>query len=102
VTVNLLGGGGGGGTYDQSLNRGDNVQFASVTTPQIFGAAQQPVYFPTGISLDNLGSNFVGSIDLGAVNIPFTNQISLILALIPLNFGSMINPATISIDFGTI
>lgn len=102
VTVSLIGGGGGGGGYDQSLNRGDNVQFASVTTPQIFGTAQQPVYFPTGISVDNLGTSFQGGIDLGLVYSTFTNQISLVLALLPLNFGSALNPAVFSIDFGQV
>ena len=35
--------------YNQSLNTFDNVSFASLTTPYIYGFAQQPVYFPTGI-----------------------------------------------------
>lgn len=35
--------------YNQSLNTFDNVSFASVTTPYIYGFAGQPVNFPTGI-----------------------------------------------------
>ena len=41
----------GFGSYNQSLNTTDNVAFASVTTPEIYGVAQTPVYFPTGIQV---------------------------------------------------
>lgn len=99
VTVSGIGGGSGANPFNQSLNTGDNVAFASVTTPQIYGPAQTPVYFPNGISVENLGNAFNGSIDLGGVYNTFTNQISLLLALIPLNFGSALNPATYTIKF---
>ena len=39
----------GATSYNQSLNTFDNVSFASVTTPYIYGFAGQPVNFPTGI-----------------------------------------------------
>lgn len=39
----------GATTYNQSLNTFDNVSFATLTVPYIYGFAGQPVYFPTGI-----------------------------------------------------
>jgi len=41
----------GSGQYNQSLNTTDNVAFNSVTTPEIYGISQTPVYFPTGIQI---------------------------------------------------
>lgn len=46
--------------FNQDLNTFDNVSFASVTTPYVYGFAQQPVYFPTGIA-----AGFYNSIDFG-------------------------------------
>ena len=97
--VTVSGVGGGGVPYNQSLNTTDNVSFASVTTPQIYGMAQQPVYFPTGISLTNVGSSFIGSLDLGTLSMTFTNQLSLIFALLSIDLGSVQQPALYSIRF---
>jgi len=103
VTISGVGGGSGGGVgYNQSLNTTDNVAFASVTTPAIYGPAQNPVLFPNGISVANVGNTFNGSIDLGQLYGTFTNQISLILALLPLDFGTALIPGTISINFGPV
>jgi hypothetical protein len=49
--VTISGIGGEGGNFNQSLNTTDNVAFASVTTPNIYGVAQTPVFFPTGIEI---------------------------------------------------
>jgi hypothetical protein len=49
--VTVSGIGGGGGNFNQSLNTTDNVGFASVATPEIYGINQQPVYFPTGLTI---------------------------------------------------
>lgn len=94
--------GAGGQTFNQSLNTTNHVAFASVTTPTIYGPAQQPVFFPTGISVQNVGTVFSGTIDQGAIYNTFTNQLSLLFALVPLNFGGITNPATISINFGSV
>lgn len=102
VTIQGYGGGGGGSIYNQSLNTTDNVSFASVTTPAIYGVAQQPVSFPTGISVSNPGNTFQGGIDLGQLYGTFTNQVSLILAILPLDFGTALIPGTISINFGPV
>jgi hypothetical protein len=100
--VTVSGVGGGNASYNQSLNTTDNVAFASVTTPVIYGPAQAPVLFPNGISVANVGNTFNGSIDLGQLYGTFTNQISLILALLPLDFGTALIPGTISINFGPV
>lgn len=39
----------GAQTFNQSLNTFDNVSFASITAPVIYGFAQTPVLFPSGI-----------------------------------------------------
>lgn len=100
--VTVSGVGGGNAEFNQSLNTTDNVSFASVTTPIIYGPAQTPVSFPNGISVTNQGNTFNGSIDLGQLYGTFTNQISLILALLPLDFGGALVPGTISINFGPV
>jgi hypothetical protein len=100
--VTISGVGGGNASYNQSLNTTDNVAFASVTTPTIYGPAQAPVLFPNGISVANVGNTFNGSIDLGQLYGTFTNQVSLILALLPLDFGTAVIPGTISINFGPV
>lgn len=97
--VTISGLGGGGAQYNQSLNTTDNVSFASVTTPQIYGSAQQPVYFPTGISVANQGTNFIGGIDLGLIEGTFTNQLSLVFALLNIDFGTVQQPTLYSIQF---
>lgn len=73
ITVNnsiqpiTIAGVGGGGGYNQSLNTSDNVSFASLTTPSIFGTAGQPVVFPNGFSAPNAGTVFINSIDFGLI-----------------------------------
>jgi hypothetical protein len=49
-------GAGSGQIFNQNLNTTDNVSFASLTTPYIYGFAQQPVVFPTGIIAGNFSS----------------------------------------------
>lgn len=100
--VTISGVGGGNAQFNQSLNTTDNVSFASVTTPAIYGVAQQPVSFPTGISVANLGNTFVGGIDLGSLNVPYTNQVSLLLALIPIDLGRALQDAGLALDFGSV
>lgn len=96
-------GGGGGQDYNQSLNTTDNVAFASVTTPVIYGVAQQPVSFPTGISAANFGTVFGTALDLGTINITtVTNQLSLIFAFLPLDFGGIYTPSYVGLNFGGI
>lgn len=98
--VTITGYGMGTGTnFNQSLNTTDNVAFASVTTPQIYGQAQQPVFFPTGISVANQGTNFIGGIDLGLIVGTYTNQLSLIFALLNIDFGTVTQPSLYSIQF---
>ncbi len=58
---------GGGGAYNQSLNTGDNVSFASLTTPSIYGSFGDPVVFPNGFSAPNAGTVFINSIDFGLI-----------------------------------
>lgn len=100
VTVD---GGGGGANYNQSLNTTDNVAFASVTTPVIYGPAQQPVLFPNGISVANFGTVFGSSLDLGTLGITtITNQLSLIFAFLPIDFGFISAPAGVGLGFGEI
>ena len=100
VTISLGGGSGGGGSsYNQSLNTTDNVAFATLTVPTIYGSAQEPVYFPNGISTVNYGTFFSTTLDLGGVYNTFTNQFSLITALLPLDMGTLIRPSTFSLIF---
>lgn len=44
-----------GATYNQSLNTGDNVSFATMRTTAIYGTGNQPVEFPNGIDVANFG-----------------------------------------------
>jgi hypothetical protein len=88
--------------FNQSLNTTDYVAFAGITTPTISGPAQAPVYFPTGISVANVGTTFNGSIDMAGVFSTFTNQLSLLFALLPLNFGTVTTPSFFSVNFGNI
>lgn len=93
-------GGGGGVAYNQSLNTGDEVVFQSVTTPTLNGGTDTPIYFETGISTQNFGTTFVGSVDFGNLNNAYiTNQLSLLFSFLPLDFGSASNPVQVSLDF---
>ena len=60
--VTISGIGGEGGNFNQSLNTTDNVGFASVTTPNIYGVAQTPVFFPTGLRIVETAGTSVGVI----------------------------------------
>jgi hypothetical protein len=91
-----------GATYNQGLNTGDNVSFASVTTPAIYGFAGQPVQFPTGISVDNFGTVFSGSLDFGAIFGTYTNILSLLFAAIPIDMGTIVSQPQYQLDMGTI
>lgn len=99
VTISLGGGGGDGSSYNQSLNTTDNVSFATLTVPTIYGLAQEPVYFPNGISTVNYGTFFTTTLNLGGIYNTFTNQFSLITALLPLDLGTLIRPSTFSLIF---
>ena len=93
---------GGGSEYNQSLNTFDNVSFNSLTTPAIFGFAGQPVEFPTGISVENFGTVFNGTLDFGAIFGTYTNILSLLFAALPLDFGTIALLPQYSVDLGTI
>lgn len=95
--------GSAGQSFNQSLNTTDNVAFNTLTVPTIYGAAQQPVAFPTGISTVNYGSVFSTALDLGQLSgTTITNQLSLIFAFLPLDFGTINSPININLNFGTI
>lgn len=104
VTVGGTGSGTGGVVYNQNLNTTDNVRFASVTTPLIYGVSQQPVNFPNGFTTDvvNNPAIFSQSIDVGGVFTQFNNQLQMIYALLPINFGTVNDPALFGIDNGPI
>jgi hypothetical protein len=76
-----------GAGYNQSLNTTDNVGFASVTTPVIYGVAQTPVYFPTGLQIANSGT----STSIGVVFSDSTIQVTAWrpdqLAAVVIDFG---------------
>lgn len=91
-----------GNNYNQSLNTTDNVSFASLTTPIIYGTAGQPVEFPSGISVANFGTVFNGTLDFGSIFGTYTNIISLLFAAIPLDMGTLISQPQYNIDMGTI
>lgn len=95
--------GAAGQSFNQSLNTTDNVAFNTLTVPTIFGPAQQPVSFPTGIDVQNYGNIFSTLLDLGSLSgTTITNQLSLILFFLPIDFGSINNPVNINLNFGTI
>jgi hypothetical protein len=94
--------GSGGDSFNQSLNTGDNVSFNSVTTPAIYGFAGQPVSFPTGISVENFGTIFSGTLDFGSIFGASTNILSLLFAAIPIDMGTIVSQPQYSIDMGTI
>jgi hypothetical protein len=93
---------GGGNNYNQSLNTTDNVSFASVTTPAIYGFAGLPVSFPTGISVENFGTTFSGTLDFGSIFGASTNILSLLFAAIPIDMGTIVSQPQYSVDMGTI
>ena len=93
---------GGSATANQTVNTFDNVTFASVTTPLIYGPAGQPVEFPTGINATNVGTVFSGSLDFGSIFGTYTNILSLLFAAIPLDFGTILFQPQYSVDLGTI
>lgn len=62
VTIN-----GGATNYNQSLNTTDNVSFNSLATANIYGAGGQPVTFPNGINVPNVGTVFINTIDFGPI-----------------------------------
>ena len=95
-------GGGGGSNFNQSLNTTDNVSFASVTTPIIFGLAGQPVSFPSGINVANFGTVFSGSLDFGSIFGTYTNIISLLFAAMPIDMGTIVLQPQYSINLGEI
>jgi hypothetical protein len=95
-------GGYGGDTFNQSLNTSDNVSFASLTTPAIYGFAGQPVQFPTGISVENFGTVFSGTLDFGSIFGTYTNILSLLFAAIPIDMGTIVSQPQYSLDLGTI
>ena len=76
-----------GAGYNQSLNTTDNVAFASVATQVIYGVAQTPVYFPTGLLIAPTGT----STSIGVVFSDSTIQVTAWqpdqLAAIVIDFG---------------
>lgn len=91
-----------GAGYNQSLNTFDNVSFASLTVPSIYGAAGQPVSFPSGISVANFGTVFSGTLDFGSIFGTYTNIISLLFAALPIDMGTIISQPQYSLDLGPI
>jgi hypothetical protein len=104
ITVSGFGGAGSGVAYNQNLNTTDNVRFATVTTEKIYGPSQQPVNFPNGFTTNvvNNSAIFSQSIDVGGVYTQFNNQLQMIYALLPINFGTVNDPALFGIDMGPI
>jgi hypothetical protein len=102
VTISGIGGGGGGASYNQELNTTDNVSFASLTTPAIYGFAGGPVSFPTGIQAANFGTVFSGALDFGSIFGTYTNILSLLFAAIPIDMGTIVFQPQYQLDMGTI
>lgn len=93
-------GAGQGQSFNQSLNTTDDVEFNSVTTNNIYGT--EPITFGAGISLANTGTAFVGSIDQGTIYQQYTNQLSLLFALVIFDLGTILLGSPISVDMGAI
>jgi len=93
---------GGQTQFNQSLNTTDNVSFASVSTPRVYGYAGGPVAFPNGISVASYGVEFAGPLDFSGYLITATNVFALLLAASPIDFGSLSTASTFSVNFGTI
>lgn len=103
ITISgLPAGGGGGAGFDQNLNTTDSVNFATVTTPYIYGTAGQPVTFPTGISAANAGTIFTGGLDFGGLFGTYTNVLSLLFAALPIDMGTIVYQPQYSMDMGTL
>ncbi len=92
----------GGSVYDQSLNTTDNVSFNSVTTDAVYGTAGAPVEFPNGISVQNFGVTFAGSLDFGGIFATYTNILSLLLAAAPIDMGTITIETGFNLDFGAL
>lgn len=99
VTISGLG---GGSVYNQSLNTTDNVSFNSVTTDAIYGTAGAPVEFPNGISVQNFGVTFAGSLDFSGIYATYTNILSLLLAAAPIDMGTITIESGFNLDFGAL
>lgn len=91
-----------GNPFNQSLNTGDSVTFATVTANAFVGPNGGPASFPNGFNTANTGAFFLGDLDLGTVSEQFTNLFALYNALLPLDFGTITSPSGIRIDFGPI
>lgn len=103
VTIAGTGGSSGGSSYNQELNTTDNVSFASVTTPSIYGFAGQPVTFPTGIIAANFGTVFSGGLDFGSIfGTTATNLLSLLFAALPIDMGTIVLQPQYSLDMGPL
>ena len=84
ITVTGLGG------YNQDLNTYNNVAFATVTTPEIYGVAQTPVYFPTGLQISQ--SSGTGT----SIGVAFADNSIQVTAWRPNELADII------VDFGSI
>lgn len=93
---------GGSAVYNQSLNTTDNVAFNSVTTDAVYGTAGAPVEFPNGISVQNFGVTFAGSLDFSGIYATYTNILSLLLAAAPIDMGTITIQTGFNLDFGAI
>lgn len=91
-----------GNPFNQSLNTGDSVTFASITANSISGPSGGPISFPNGFNTANSGTYFVGNLDIGTLSTQFTNLFALYNALLPLDFGTIVAPSPIRIDFGPV
>jgi hypothetical protein len=79
-----------GAGYNQSLNTTDNVAFATITTPTIYGAAQLPVYFPTGVKIEQVSGS------TASIGVVFTDNTVQVTAWRPDQLAAIV------IDFGAI
>jgi len=90
----------GGAVYNQNLNTTNEVAFQSVTTPTLNGGGTTPIYFQTGISTQNFGTTFIGTVDLGQLGpTTITNQLALLFTFLPIDFGQMSDPLLVTLDF---
>lgn len=88
--------------WNQSLNTTDNVTFNSVTAGSIYGAAGQPVQFPSGISVANFGTTFSGALDFSGIYATYTNILALLLAAAPIDMGTITLQTQFNLNFGPI
>jgi hypothetical protein len=101
VLINVVGAA-AGNPFNQSLNTGDSVTFATVTANSFVGPNGGPASFPNGVNTANTGAYFLGNLDVGYLNQNFTNLFALYNALLPLDFGTILGPSGLQIDFGPI